>query len=81
MISGGRDGGGGTSNGGKVDTYLVGKEGKSGDADGTRSATTLTVFESALADLSSGGTVLLGSDTGASGKLGLVSGFLWREHW
>ena len=54
-------------------------EGKSGDVrSGTRSATTLTVFKSALADLFSGSTVLLGSDTGASSKLGPVSGFFWR---
>lgn len=48
---------------------------KSGDIDGTRSAATLTVLKSALADLSSSGAVFLGSDAAASGKLGCISGF------
>jgi len=37
----------------------------------------LTVFKSTFADFSSGSTVLLGGGAGTSGKLGLVSGFLW----
>ena len=50
-------------------------EGKSRNVDGTRSGAALTVLESVLADLSSGSEVFLGSDAGASGKLGSVSGF------
>ena len=76
FISGSRrDGGGGTSDGGKVDACLVIElEGKSWDVDGTRSATALTVLESTLADLSSGSEVFLRSYAGASGKLKFVSG-------
>lgn len=67
---------GGTSNGGKVDAYLVG--GKSWDAYDTRPVMTLTSLKSVLADLSSSIELFLRSLAGTPGELWLVSGLFWR---
>jgi len=72
FVSGGRDGGGGASNGGEVDACLVRVNREALMAYDHRRV--LTVLESAFADLSSGSAVFLGSDTAASGEFGLVSG-------
>lgn len=75
FISGGRsDGGGGTSDRGKVDTCLD-REWVNHGTLMSHDQRALTVLEGTLADLSSGSEVFVRSDAGASGKLRFINGF------